>query len=163
MARNRVRDCVVRLDRPAEEDMPKAASNKKFLLASKTNPVRSVSWIPSPSSIQKKSAESLSALAVHQNENDVVAPKKGRRNVKRQRSKSMYAERTTNDTPAKTRFTIDDMHLEFKTKYNFRNRGLKPSSERQLSEPKPQAMSVCQKIYIEMKAKLAEKMANKRA
>lgn len=71
--------------------------------------------------------------------------------VKRGRSQSMFSSVHGNG------HTMDDMHLEFNTKYNSPNRGLKPSSERRLRETPPKKLSACEKIHAELKLKFAEK------
>lgn len=57
--------------------------------------------------------------------------------------------------------TMDDMHLELSGKYESPNRGLKPSTERQLSDPIQKPVSDFQKMFEEFKARLQAKSAEK--
>lgn len=110
-----------------------------------------VSWIPNSSQVKKNSADALSALDTYRDRNGVL-PRVGKKNVIRQRAKSMFVE--TN----KMNYTMDDMHVEFKERFNSPNRGLKPGTERRLSKLQP-VHSECQNIYDELQAKLAAKRA----
>lgn len=76
--------------------------------------------------------------------------------AKRQRAKSMFVQAKD---PTKKKTTMDDMHLELSAKYGSPNRGLKRSTERQLSDPLPKPVSDFQKIYQEFKEKLQVKNA----
>lgn len=53
--------------------------------------------------------------------------------------------------------TMDDMHHELSEKFNSPERGLRPSTNRQLPEPQPKPLSEFQKIYNEIKTKLLAK------
>lgn len=57
--------------------------------------------------------------------------------------------------------TVDDMHSELAERYNSPNRGLKPSSLRQLTELQTKPLSDNEKFFIELRAKLAEKITKK--
>lgn len=82
--------------------------------------------------------------------------------MKRQRVKSMFADRAEQQTGAKKKkITLDDMHLEFSAKYNSPNRGLKSSANRQLREPPPNVVPEGRKFFEELKAKLQEKNSKK--
>lgn len=147
-----IRDCVVKIDRMSENDILNVLPKKSFRLTPTTGtPRKNVSWIPASSSTQGNSTDALYALDIHRNRNDVV-PRVVVKNVKRQRAKSMFAERAN-------KFTIDDLHVEFTEKYSSPNRGLKPGNGRQLLEPRPKPLSECQRIHGELQAKLAAKRA----
>lgn len=99
-----------------------------------------------PASTAKNSAEG----------NDVLPPKGARRNVRRERAKSMYVERPLQfNNAGKEKTTMDDMHREFAEMYGRPNRGLRPCCDRQAPEAQPRPISECQKIFNEFKAKLA--------
>lgn len=133
------------------------APKKILQLAPKIVPVRfNVSWISTPSSTKENSAEALSALEVYRHQNGVVQSLAGTKNVKRQRAKSMFVERSHSQS---VKFSMDDMHHEFTARYNSPNRGLKSNADRQLAEAQPQPLSDCQKIYNELKARLLAKRA----
>lgn len=78
--------------------------------------------------------------------------------MKRQRAKSVFAEPAEHQMEAKKKkVTLDDMHVEFSAKYNSPNRGLKPSTDRQLRDPPPKAVPEGREFFEELKAILQEK------
>lgn len=136
------RDCVIRLDRLTQNDILEATRTKKRLLLPTSESVRSnVSWLPVLSTIEN-SVSTLSELAVYQI------------NKRRYRTKSMIKANTPN-------ITLDDMHFELAERYNSPNRGLKPSSSRQVAELQTKPLPDNEKFYIELRAKLTEKMSKK--
>lgn len=150
----------MKLVRLTETDILTATQKKTLCLKPKIINVRqNVSWLPTSSSTKKNSVDAVSALATYHHQHSIAQPV-AKKNVKRQRAKSMFAER--NWQPGNTRekkSTIDDMHLELSARYNSPKKGLKPSTERQLPELQPPPLSEFQKIYNELKAKLAAKKA----
>lgn len=154
-------DCVFHLNRLTEDDIREAIVKEKLRLVPKIGTVRSnVCWLPTLSSTKKILAEALITLGDYRDNNGIL-PSVARRNVERQRAKSMIVSRTdqSNNSGANL-FTMDDMHLEFKEKYSRPNRGLKPRSDRQLLRPqlRPKATSECQQIYQEFQAKIAQNL-----
>lgn len=70
-----IRDCVVRLERLADSNIPKASTDakKNLLSAPKKETVRlNVSWIPTVAMTQKNSAQALSALSDYQSQNGIL-------------------------------------------------------------------------------------------
>lgn len=155
-----IRNCFVKLDRLSDKDIQEVAPKKKLQLAPKTGSVRSnVSWLPASTSTQQNSADALSALSIYHDQNGIV-PRVDKKSVKRQRAKSMFVDRTCQPNNAgQNQFTMDDLHVEFTERYSSPNRGLKPSNQRHLSEAQPQQLSDSQKIYNELRAKLAARKA----
>lgn len=147
------RDCVIRLDRLTQNDILEATRNKKRLLLPTSESVRSnVSWLPVLSTIEN-SVSTLSELAVYREKNG-FEPALHQINKRRYRTKSMIKANTPN-------ITLDDMHFELAERYNSPNRGLKPSSSRQVAELQTKPLSDNEKFYIELRAKLTEKMSKK--
>lgn len=153
----KIRNCVVRLERMARvEDINKEPS-EDLRLAPKEKSLRSnVSWLPLSSTTQKNSSEAMAALENYRKEIDFVPTVTGK-NVIRQRAKSVYIESIQPDNSNENGVTMDDLHLEFREKYNSHNRGLKSVGERQLPEAQAKPISQYQKIYNEFLVKLAAK------
>lgn len=83
---------------------------------------------------------------------------------KRQRAKSMFAERSRQPFRAgqnKQWITTDDMHKEIAERFKLPDRGLKPVQQRKLAEPLPIQMTSFQKFFEEFKAKLQAKKCEK--
>lgn len=158
----RIRDCAVRLDR-LKGGIVKPFCKKKNLLTPDINTVRSNEsmWITAPASEfnRENATKALAGLIEYQHQNGIEPPQKNRKNVRRERAKSMYLERPLqdDDNTANRKNTLDDMHLELAERYSRSNRGLTPSSERQLAEPQPKPISEFQRIYNEFLEKLAAK------
>lgn len=152
-----IRNCVVRLDRLAENDIL-IATQKKLRLEPKMKNVRlNVSWLPAPSSTKKNSVEALSTLDSYRHQNSIVKTVGGK-NVKRQRAKSMFIESNSwSNNKDRKKATMDDMHLELAKMYSSPKRGLKLSTNRQLPELQPQPLSDFQKMANELKAKVEAK------
>lgn len=152
-----IRDCFVKIDRMSVNIIKEMAPKKKLILASPQDKTfrSNVSWLPNSSQVKKNSAGALSALDTYRDRNGVL-PRVGKKNVIRQRAKSMFVEKNSQSNEVK--YTMDDMHVEFKQKYNSPNRGLKPGTERRLSKLQPEH-SQCQNIYEELQVKLATKRA----
>lgn len=162
----RIRNCSVRLNRLVNGDIPKRYPNTKYQLVPKKGTLRSnVGWLPTPSAKPMK-REALSAFAAYQEKNDVV-PRIAAKNLRRERTKSMFAERSNliqQSNKADKKYTMDEMHLELRTKIASPNRGLVSAHDRILPEPKqrPQ-LSSWEKLQIEFKDKVEAKMSNVRA
>lgn len=87
--------------------------------------------------------------------------------AKRGRVKSLFIDRTNKTaaqmtkeptkTPNGVRFTMDDFHKEFNSKYATTNHGLIPSSNRLLADAAPKPDCVWKKLYDEFQAKRAAK------
>lgn len=159
--KHRIGNCVVRLDRLRDCDIPKLPPNKKLLLVPKKGTLRSdVSWLPVPTQMNR---EALSGLATYQEKNDVV-PRIATKNLRRERTKSMFAERSKsiqqlNNSDEK--FTMDDMHSELRARMASPNRGLVSAHKRILPEPKPRRLSIWEKLQNELKERLEAKMPKK--
>lgn len=153
-------NCVVRLQRfvPAKKKTP-----ENLRLTPQKKSLRSnVSWMPVSSSTQQHSSEALSSLATYHKEIDFMPTITGK-NVRRQRAKSMFVE--SNDENDETvanegKPTMDDLHMEFRGRYDSPNRGLKPAKERQLPDTPAKPISQFQKVYNELMEKLAAKKNN---
>lgn len=91
-----IRDCVVRLDRSTNSNIFSAFQKKK-LLASKGNLRSEISWLPNSSSALMNSSDALSTLAVYHGKN-VIVPPIARKNVRRQRVKSIFADNAKSNT-----------------------------------------------------------------
>lgn len=79
--------------------------------------------------------------------------------VKRQRTKSMFADRVGKSEQMK--LTMNDMHIEIAERFSYHNRGLKPVRQRQIAEPMPKQLTIFEKIHEEIKAKVQAKNAKK--
>lgn len=111
-------------------------------------------WLPiSP----QKNSEARAALSEYYDQNDIVPVPSARKNVRRQRAKSMFAERSNDQS-----FTMEEMHSEFITKYASPNRGLKSTPDRLLPESKHnKPSSEWEKLREEFKKKLEAKKNKK--
>lgn len=148
-------------DNPLADVRRPFVAKKTPRLMPNTGTLRSdVCWLPAPSATKNNTAEALDELANYTAKNNIGPPPK--KNIRRQRAKSMFQDRSEQPIDLNEKaFTMDDMHSEFKAKYNRPNRGLKPSDHRQLDEPQPQALSQRQRIYQELQAKIAAKATKK--
>lgn len=87
--------------------------------------------------------------------------------AKRGRGKSLFIDRAdktaaqTTEEPTKTpngvRFTMDDFHKEFNSKYATTNHGLIPSSSRLLADAPPKPDCMWKRLFDEFQAKRAAK------
>lgn len=155
-----IKNCVVRLERLAQRETSTEDPPKNLRLSPQKKPLRSnVSWMPVASSTLKHSSDAVAALATYREEIDFV-PSVTKNNVIRQRAKSVYVESVQLNDSNESNVTMDDLHFEFRGKYNSPNRGLKPVSVRQLPEAQPKPTSQFQLIYNEFLEKLAAKKAN---
>lgn len=157
-----IRNCVVRLVPfdPAEV-IPKKAPENLRLTPQKKSLQSNVSWMPLPSTTQQNSSEALSSLATYHKEINFKPTVTGK-NMRRQRAKSVFVESILEPNDANDgNVTMDDLHMEFRGRYNSPNRGLKLASERQIPEAQPKPISQYQKIYDEFVQKLAAKKNNK--
>lgn len=150
-----VRDCSVNLERLSDDDIAKYTSKKKNLILPTNNTLRSnVSLLPNVSQTNKNSVDVLSVMVDYQ-ERNCVMPRVAKNKI-RQRSKSLFAESTSESNENKNS-TIDVFNLEFSRMYGRPNRGLKFSTERVLTPLQPKQISNCQKIQNGFKAKLMAK------
>lgn len=159
-----VRDCSVNLERMSQDVICKFTTEKKKLLMPMDKTLRSnVSWFPNVSQTKKNSADALSALAVYQDQNCVLP--RVTKSVIRQRAKSMFVERSESHDEEEEeeekkegkKLTMDDFHVELSNMYDRPNRGLRSGADRVLTCLQPKPLSDCQKLYNELKAKLAAK------
>lgn len=82
--------------------------------------------------------------------------------AKRQRAKSMFVEpnvQPNNVCKDIDQFTLDEMHFEFSARYASPNRGLKPSTSRQLPEPQSKPVFEWEKLGCELTTKLSTRKA----
>lgn len=143
--KHRIRECSIRLARLNNNDIANASSKKKlFLKKTNIDVSANVSWIPTASSY------------VTVNHSAVALPSL-RKNIRRQRAKSMFVDRPVQPHEDEKNITLDDMLMEFRKRYNSFNRGLKPSSDRRMPPPPSKPLTPCEKIFNEMKVKLAAK------
>lgn len=148
-----IRDCSVPLDR---------LRTKKELLPSERNLRSEVSWLPTKSAVSKNSSDALSGLAVYQKKNGIM-PAVARKNVRRQRAKSMFLCRGKDDGLSNdmngivhSKDDLSELHAKFKIPHF----GLKPSGDR-LLKPKLQSQQFdFQKIFVELKKKVESKKKN---
>lgn len=142
-----------------ESDVLKAtAPRTTFRLATSVKTLRSnVSWIPTPSQIQKNATDCISGLKAYRQTIGVTS-NVGQKNMIRRRAKSLFIAKTDQSIKNDNKSTMDDLHIEFNKKYNSPNHGLKPSADRQLPKMQPQ-LTDCRKIFDELQAKLMVKRA----
>lgn len=149
-----IRECFVRLEYLSESSI--SAPPKKKLLPTKKKLRSEVSWLPTTSSVLTNSSGALSTLAVYQEQNG-IQPAIARKNVRRQRAKSMFATREndvgqSNDLSG-MKISKDDI-FELHARFNSPNFGLKSSGPLK-PKPKPQpAQSDFQKIFDEFKKRV---------
>lgn len=156
-----IRGCFVRVDCLTDSDIAKYTHPKKKLLPSKGKLRSEVGWLPTSSTVSVNSSEAISTLAVYHEQNDIV-PQVARRNIRRQRAKSMFANRPNHDDQSndmnRMKYSKDDMS-ELQAKFNSPNFGLKSSRDRSLG-PKPQPpLSDWQKMFMQFKARVDSKLA----
>lgn len=156
-----IRNCVVRLERLIDSKIP--ASQKKKLLPAKKKLRSEVNWLPNSSSVLVNSSNALSALAVYQEKNNIVLPV-ARKNARRQRAKSMFANRANDDgywNEMNGLVHSKDDISELQSRLNSPNFGLKSTFDRSL-EPKPQQpLSDFQKMFVEFKKRIVSKSIKK--
>lgn len=156
-----IRDCCVRLDRLIESEIP--APPKKKLLPSDAKLRTQVSWLPSTSSVLVNSSEARASLAVYQGKNDIVPPV-ARKNVLRQRAKSMFLNRASVDAQSNDMNGMkcsNDNIAELQTKFSSPYFGLKPFGDRLLVPKQQQPLTDFQKIFGEFKKRVESKLAKK--
>lgn len=164
LAKYHIRGCTVQLNRLSDCDILKASREEKLLLIRKEGILHTnVSWLPNLPQTQKTS-EALTALSAYHDQNNIVPLPSARKNVRRQRAKSMLAERSNDPSNSASGkfFTMEDMHSEYTAKYASPNRGLKSIHVRLLPEPKSdQPPTEWEKLRDEFKKKIEAKMAEK--
>lgn len=116
-----------------------------------------VAWLPTSSSLLVNSSAAVSELAQYREKNDIVLPVT-RKDVRRQRAKSMFANRVNApDQSNDMKSTITELQARF----NSPNFGLKPSQHRSLGAKPQQTLSEWQNLSIEFKERVELKLGKK--
>lgn len=101
---------------------------------------------------------------MYREKNSIVTPV-ARKNVRRQRAKSMFENRANDDDQSNDingmNYSMDDMHSELQEKFNSPNLGLKSSRDRPIGQKPQQPLSEWQKLHAEFKKRVELKLAKK--